>query len=94
MLYLFAAVFGFAYGGCVPQLPLIVGEIFELKSIGAIVGVQMFGVAIGGAIGPLLGGYVFDVTGTYNLAFLISGICIILALVPLAFIRVPKKMIH
>jgi OFA family oxalate/formate antiporter-like MFS transporter len=94
MLYLFAAVFGFAYGGCVPQLPLIAGEIFELKSIGAIVGVQMLGVAIGGAIGPLLGGYVFDVTLTYYFAFMVSGICTILALILLAFIRVPRKVRH
>jgi MFS family permease len=92
MLYLFAAVFGFAYGGCVPQLPVIAGEIFELKSIGAIVGVQMLGVAIGGAIGPLLGGYVFDVTGSYYFAFTVSGMCTILALILLAFIRVPKKV--
>ncbi|MCJ7791318.1 MAG: MFS transporter [Dehalococcoidia bacterium] len=94
MLYLFAAVFGFAYGGCVPQLPVIAGEIFELKSIGAIIGVQMLGVAIGGAIGPLLGGYVFDVTGTYYFAFMVSGICTILALILLAFIRVPRKVRH
>ena len=94
MLYLFAAVFGFAYGGCVPQLPVIAGEIFELKSIGAIVGVQMLGVAIGGAIGPLLGGYVFDVTGTYYFAFIVSSICTILALILLAFIRVPRKVRH
>jgi OFA family oxalate/formate antiporter-like MFS transporter len=92
MLYLFAAVFGFAYGGCVPQLPVIAGEIFELKSIGAIVGVQMVGVAIGGAIGPVLGGYVFDVTQSYYFAFMISGICTIIALILLAFIRAPKKI--
>jgi len=92
MLYLFAAVFGFAYGGCVPQLPVIAGEIFELKSIGAIVGVQMLGVAIGGAIGPLLGGYVFDVTGSYYFAFMVSGMCTIIALLLLAFIRAPGKV--
>jgi MFS family permease len=94
MFYLFAAVFGFAYGGCVPLLPVIAGEIFELKSIGAIVGVHMLGVAIGGAIGPLLGGYVFDVTHSYYFAFMISGICTILALILLAFIRVPRKVSH
>jgi OFA family oxalate/formate antiporter-like MFS transporter len=94
MLYLFAAVFGFAYGGCVPQLPVIAGEIFELKSIGAIVGVQMLGVAIGGAIGPLLGGYVFDVTGSYYFAFTVSGVCTIITLILLAFIRVPRKVSH
>jgi len=92
MLYLFAAVFGFTYGGCVPQLPVIAGEIFELKSIGAIVGVQMLGVAIGGAIGPVLGGYVFDVTQSYYFAFMVSGICTIIALILLAFIRAPRKV--
>ncbi|GAJ13474.1 unnamed protein product [marine sediment metagenome] len=94
MLYLFAAVFGFTYGGCVPQLPVIVGEIFELKSIGAIIGVQMLGVAIGGAIGIFLGGYVFDVTQSYYFAFTVSGMCTIIALILLAFIKVPRKVRH
>jgi len=94
MIYLFAAVFGFAYGGCVPLLPVIAGEIFELKSIGEIVGVQMLGVAIGGAIGPLLGGKVWDVTGNYFLAFIIGGICTIITLILLAFIRAPRKLSH
>jgi len=94
MLYLFAAAFGFAYGGCVPLLPVIAGEIFELKSIGAIVGVQMLGVAIGGAIGPVLGGYVFVVTHSYYLAFTVGGICTVIALILLAFIRAPRKVSH
>ena len=92
MLYLFAAVFGFAYGGCVPLLPVIAGELFGLKSIGEIIGVQMLGVAIGGAIGPLLGGYVFDVTGSYYFAFTVGGMCTIIALILLAFIRAPRKV--
>jgi len=91
MFYLFAVVFGFAYAGSVPQLPVIAGELFKLRSIGAIIGVQMLGVAIGGAIGPIVGGYVFDVTGTYAIAFLVSGLCTVLAAILLAFIRVPKK---
>ena len=51
----------------------------------------MFGVAVGGAIGPVLGGYVFDVTGTYYIAFLVSGISIIFALALLPMIRLPKR---
>jgi len=92
MLYLFVAVFGFAYGGCVPQLPVIAGEIFELKSIGEIVGFQMLGVAIGGAIGPVLGGRMCDVTGNYQLAFMVGGICTVIALILLTFIRAPRKV--
>jgi MFS family permease len=94
MLHLFAAAFGFAYGGCVPLLPVIAGEFYELKSIGAIVGVQMLGVAVGGAIGPVLGGRVWDVTGSYFFAFVGGGICIILALILLAFMRAPTKIRH
>jgi len=94
MLYLFAAVFGFAYGGCVPLLPVIAGELFELKSIGEIVGFQMLGVAIGGGIGPVLGGYVFHVTGSYYFAFIGGGICTIIALILLAFIRTPSQVIN
>jgi MFS family permease len=93
MFYLFAAVFGFSYGGCVPQLPIIVGELFKLRSIGSIVGWQMFGVAIGGAIGPLLGGFVFDVTDSYNNAFLVSGVATILALVLLPMVRPSQQQI-
>jgi len=73
---------------------VIAGEIFKLKSIGEIIGVQMLGVAIGGAIGPLLGGKVWDVTGNYFLAFMVGGICTIITLILLAFIRAPRKVSH
>jgi MFS family permease len=73
---------------------VIAGEFYELKSIGAIVGVQMLGVAVGGAIGPVLGGRVWDVTGSYFFAFVGGGICIILALILLAFMRAPTKIRH
>jgi ACS family hexuronate transporter-like MFS transporter len=33
----------------------------------------MFSNNIGGAISPTLAGYIFDTTGTYRLAFIISG---------------------
>jgi hypothetical protein len=35
---------------------------------------------------------VFDVTGSYYLAFTVGGICTIVALILLAFIRAPRKV--
>lgn len=84
MLYLFAAIYGFAHGGFFTLLSPLVAELFGLSSHGAIFGTVYFAGTIGGAIGPLLAGRIFDVTGNYQLAFLISavvsGIALILAL--------------
>lgn len=72
MFYLFAIVFGFAYGGEVPQMPVLVGQFFGMRAVAALVGVAVFGATIGGAIGAWVGGQVFDVTQSYQLAFTIA----------------------
>jgi len=73
MLYLFAVVFGFAYGGMgASESPLVAG-LFGLRSHGLILGVLSGGFTIGGALGPFLSGYIFDVNGSYQLAFLLCA---------------------
>lgn len=73
MLYLFAVVFGFASGGMAAVESPMVAELFGLSSHGFIYGVIHVGFTIGAAIGPLVTGYMFDVTGSYRLAFFISA---------------------
>jgi len=71
MLYLFAAVFGIAYGTIeVLQSPLL-AELFGLNSLGSILGASTAFAAIGFTIGGVLAGHIFDITGSYNIAFLI-----------------------
>jgi len=74
MLYLFAGIFGLAYGGMQVLFSPMVAELFGLGSHGVILATAAFAGTIGGAVGPILAGYIFDVTGSYNLAFLISAI--------------------
>ena len=75
MFYLFAVFYGIAYGSIVSLQTLITRELFGLKFLGMIfAGVMIFN-TMGGAVGAPLAGYIFDVTGSYSLAFLI---CIIL----------------
>jgi len=93
-LYVFAVIFGLAYGGVVTQLPLIAGELFGLHSIGAIVGLEMLGTSLGGAIGPVLGGYVFDVTNSYYYAFLIGAISLLVAMVLILFLKAPSQKLR
>jgi MFS family permease len=67
MFYLFAIVFGFAYGGEVPQMPVLVGRFFGLRNVAVLVGVIV-------AIGAWVGGQVFDVTQSYQPAFTIAAV--------------------
>jgi len=85
MLYVFAVVFGFAYGGLIPLDTLVPAEIFGFSSLGLIFGGLALCSTIGEAIGPLLAGSIFDITGSYSLALLIciiiGALAIILSLI-------------
>jgi len=68
MLYLFAVVYGFAHGGFFTVISPIVAEHFGLRSHGVLFGIVAFAGNVGGAIGPVLAGHIFDITGSYRLA--------------------------
>ena len=70
MFYLFAAILGFGYGGIVALKPPVTAELFGLRSHGVLLGVTFFSDCMGGVIGPVLAGRIFDITGSYQLAFL------------------------
>jgi len=87
MFYLFAIIFGFGYGGVAALESPRVAELFGLSSHGVIFGAVVFGATIGGAIGPLVAGRIFDITGSYQLAFLISGTLGIVSLILALLLR-------
>lgn len=85
MFYLFAVVYGIAYGGVVPLQTLLAGELFGIRFLGMIMATTMFVGSVGGAIGAPLAGSIFDATGSYRSAFLICvalcGLALILSLI-------------
>ena len=87
LFYLFATVFGFAYGGYATVMAPLVADLFGLRSHGVILGSGTFGATAGGAIGPVAAGRIFDVTGSYQLAFII---CIILSAIGLVAVSLLK----
>ena len=83
MLYIFAAIFGFSLWASGGLIPPITAELFGLKAKGNIYGaIYMIG-SMGGAFGPVLVGYLYDVFGNYQLAF---GICLFISICSLAFL--------
>jgi len=87
MFYLYALVFGLAWGGMGPVMAVIIGETFGLGRMGAILGILDAGFNIGAALGPVIGGVIFDVKGDYSLSFLLGVGLMLVTTVLIAFIR-------
>jgi len=87
MLYLFAVVYGFGFGGCIASESPIVAELFGLSSHGLILGVISFSFLLGGAFGPFLFGLIFDITGSYQWGFLACGLVSFFGLILTAILK-------
>ena len=86
VLWLAASLFGFAYGGGVTLLPPLCGDLFGRAHVAAIVGMIFAVAGAPAAIGPYMAGWLFDATGSYGAAFLISAVLNVAALVLTAWL--------
>lgn len=76
-LYVYALLFGAGFGARGPIITAMASELFPGRQFGRIYGALSLGNGIGGALGPWLGGALYDVTGSYRVAFLLaSGFCV------------------
>ena len=89
--YLFSIVFGFGRGSYVPLFPAVVGDWFGTKSHGSIFGMSAIGGGIGGAIGPLVAGYIYDIRGSYDSAIIIGAIVLFIGMVCSFVIKTPHE---
>jgi MFS transporter, OFA family, oxalate/formate antiporter len=80
-LYLFAVFFGLIFGSVGVMETLLIVWLFGLRSNALILSAIDFGFIIGASLGPFLAGYVFDVKGSYYLAFLLAAVISVLGLV-------------
>ena len=64
--YAVAATFGFAYGGVMPLYAVLAREYFGQRILGAVFGAAAMVSSLGMALGPALGGWIFDTFGRYT----------------------------
>jgi MFS family permease len=69
-LYIVSLIFGLSQGGIVPSYALIVRDYMPAHEAGARVGFVMMSTIIGMALGGWMTGWIFDLTGSYQMAFL------------------------
>jgi len=91
MLYIYSLLLGINIGGVTPILPGLLIDHFGKKYFGIIYGVSSFMLCLGGAIGPIYGGWIFDITGSYSAAFLTSIIVSIIAMIAVYLSGAPPK---
>ncbi len=72
-LYIVSLIFGLSQGGIVPSYALIVREYLPAREAGARVGFVIMATVVGMALGGWMSGWIFVVTGSYEMAF-INGI--------------------
>jgi MFS family permease len=70
--YLFAVAFGMSYGGVLPLYAVVTRELFGMRRFGTIYGMHSFATSTGMGTGGVLGGYIFDFSGDYFVAFMVS----------------------
>ena len=81
LLYLYAGAFGYGTGIFNPTLFAAAADIYHGRRFATVSGLILTGLGIGGAVGPWLGGYIFDTTGSYTSAFMLCIVCVVLACV-------------
>ena len=72
-LYIISLLFGLAQGGIVPSYALVVREYMPAKEAGQRVGFVMMMTILGMALGGWMSGWIYDVSGSYQMAF-VNGI--------------------
>ena len=91
--FVLAVLIGIAQGGIGTSMSPITASLFGLKSHGLIFGCVGLGNTFGAAVGPLLAGYIFDLTASYHIALLLCAAASLAGLFFASLIR-PVKSRH
>jgi MFS family permease len=88
LLYLFVTVYGIGYGGVIPLTIALRADLFGRRNYATIAGISMSLAVIGTVAAPVFAGYLYDVTQSYDLAFYIFIVMIVLS--GILFLLIPR----
>ena len=93
-LYVTALLFGLGFAGIMPCYPLIIRLLFPANQAGWRIATFFMFAAIGMAFGGWLGGYIYDLTGGYSQAFLVSFGFTMMNFCTIGFIYLRQTRLH
>jgi len=89
LLWVHACFFGLTWGARGPMITAKTADLFQGRHLGAILGVISIGTGIGAAVGAWASGLIFDLSGSYRLAFLLSIASYLAGCIAFWFLRRP-----
>ena len=91
LLWLHASLFGITWGARGPAITAKTADLFPGRQLGAILGVITIGSGLGSGLGAWGAGFIFDVSGSYRLAFILSMVAYALGCVAFWGLRDRKE---
>jgi len=91
-LYAFFILYGIGMGAVMPMTPVLRARYFGRKSFGTIAGWSRALTLPVGVLGPILAGWIYDTTGSYQIAFVLFAITLGIAVVIMIFAGPPKLL--
>jgi MFS family permease len=86
-VYAFVIIYGLSYGGCIPLLMALRGDIFGRKKFAQLSGIMSPFRMIGNVVGPVFAGLLFDLTGNYKIAFIVFTSLAIMSGISFYFVK-------
>lgn len=93
LFYVFAATFGVGYGGESGGFPILNRRYFGQAPIGSAHGTQMLGAGLGMALGGWIGGPIYDLTHSYDIALMISIGASLFGMVGILMLEPTKRLL-
>ncbi len=91
--YIFAVVYGLGNGGLYAGITPLLGDTFGLERLGTVLGLLEIGWGVGAAVGPLLGGFLYDSTGSYTWAFIAGAASMVVTAGLVAVLKPVRKSV-
>ncbi|MQF64980.1 MFS transporter [SAR202 cluster bacterium AC-409-J13_OGT_754m] len=93
VFYLFAVSFGIGYGGETGGFPILNRKYYGYAPVGSAHGFQMLGAGLGMALGGWIGGVLFDIYGTYDIALAVSVLSSIAGALSILLLESTNKLL-
>jgi len=92
VVWLFAILMGLGIGSWLPTMSILVSYNFGLVAYGTIFGIISLINNIGGSVGPFLAGRIYDINGSYDLAFTIFFVLFAISIPLILLVKRPAAM--
>lgn len=94
MILVGSAVAGLCYGTIFTLMPAATADFYGVRNLGVNYGLVFTAFGVAGVLGSLLGGRVSDLLGSYNAAYTVSGVMLVMGAVLAVATRAPKASIE